>query len=64
MPHKCKTPEYIAIIAYSNYIDYLNLLACHGQQKTKQIRYTIIKKIKFKKEVGITIKSKETRVTK
>ena len=25
---------------------------------------TIIKKNKFKKEVGITIKSKETRVTK
>ena len=29
-----------------------------------QYKQVIIKKLKFKKEVGITIKSKETRVTK
>ena len=36
----------LAIIAYSNYIDFPNLLACYGQQKTKQTRY--IKNQRFK----------------
>ena len=30
----------LALIAYNNYIDFPNLLAYHGQQKTKQTRYT------------------------
>ena len=43
MPHKCKITYGLAIIAYSNCRDFSNLLACHGQQKTKQTRYIKIK---------------------
>ena len=40
---------------------YLVLHVSHGKEN-KSLH--TIKKLKFKKEVGITIKSKETRVTK